>query len=159
MCFVIVLNVSMSIQQTKDYEMIKDMFLNDTELYERISDDFTDPEKFVPENSLYLGWFEDNICKAVLMIHPENAIVLNIHMHIPKKYRGKNSLKMGLGLIEHLIETRNKRYVKINAKIPDLFPDVIRFAEKCGFQKEGTDRKSHIKNGKYYDRILYGRII
>lgn len=147
------------IQETENYNMIKDMLLNDEELFERISDDFTNPDLFDPAKQKWLGWFEDNECLGLLSVHPENAIVLNMHIHIPGKYRGERSFEIGNGLIQFLIDNCNKQFIKINIKIPEIYPDVIRFAEKCEIEKEGVDKHSFLKNGEIYNRIIMGKII
>lgn len=147
------------IKQTKDYEMIKKMLIEDKELFERISDDYTDISKYDPSKSEWLGWFDGDECKALLSIHEENAVVLNIHIHIPAKNRGKDSFAMGNGLLRHLEKTCLKRFVKINAKIPQIYPDVIKYAEKNGFEIEGIDKMSYIKKGKLYNRVILGKLI
>lgn len=151
----------MIIKTTKDFEMIKGIVL-EPEMYERASDDYTDPDKFNPALQEWIGCFTDGEspeCVGLLSVTEETASVLNIHMHIPKKYRGKNSFLIGNGMINFLIKHRPKRCIKIDIKIPDIYPEVIRFAEKCGFQKEGIDRKSFLKNGLIIDRIMMGRCL
>jgi hypothetical protein len=147
------------IKITKDYKMIKDILLNDKEMFDRISDDYTNPENFNPSKVNWIGFFENNKCLGLLMVHEESSIVLNIHMHIPKKYRGKRSFEIGHGMIEYLCTYCDERFVKINAKIPTIYPDVIRFAEKCGFEMCGIDTKSFLKNSKYYNRFCFEKII
>lgn len=147
------------IKITTDYDMIKAMLWDDQELYNRISDDFTSIDRWNPKLSMWLGWFEDDVCKGLLSVTEQNAIVLEIHLHVPKKYRGKDSFKIGNGIIQHLADNCDKRFVKINARIPECYKDVVRFSEKCGFDQEGLDRKSYLKNGKYYNTVLIGRII
>ena len=144
---------------TENFDLIKEMVLRDTELLERVTDDFADIEAWEPWNFKWLGWFEDFVCKALLSYHEENDCVLIVHMHIPKRYRKDGSFRMGSGLLEFLENNIEEQYVKLNAKIPALYPDVVRFAEKCGFEKEGVDRKSHKKYNKYYDRVIMGKVI
>ena len=147
------------IKQTKDYEMIKSMIIDDTEMFDRISDDYTDLSKIDISQSIWLGYFKDGICQGLLSAHEENAIVLNIHIHIPIKYRGKHSVEICTRLIDYLYKNSDERFVKINIKVPVIYPDVIKFAKKCGFEKEGIDRKSFKKNGLFHDRIIMGKII
>lgn len=147
------------IKQTKNYEMIRDMLFNDKELYDRISDDYTDAENWQPDKSIWIGYYENDECLALLSASDENAIVLNIHLHIPEKNRGKDSFKIGNGLVKFIEKHCDKRFVKINVKVPVIFKDSIRFSEKLGFLKEGVDRMSYIKNGKIIDRIMFGKII
>ncbi|GEM_PF-3666357 len=148
----------MIIKQTKNFKLIKKI-LFDPEMFARVSDDYTNTDNFNPEKSEWFGCFENDQCKGLLSVHEENAVVLNIHMHIPRQFRGNDSLKIGKSLIDYLENNCDERFVKINAKIPVLFPDVIKFAKKCGFKKEGNDRKSYLKVGKYYDRIMFGKKI
>jgi hypothetical protein len=134
------------------------MLLGDKELFDRISDDYTDPKNFHPEKHLWLGWFDGKICKGILQVSEENSIVLIIHINIMKKHRA-NAFEIGNGLLRHLEKTCHKRFVKINAKIPVIFPDVVKYAEKNGFEKEGIDRMSYIKNGVVHDRVMLGKLI
>jgi len=147
------------IKQTQNYEMIKTMLLDDKELFNRISDDYTNTALWDPKKSIWVGYFDNEDCMALLSVHEENSIVLNMHMHIPKKNRGKKSFKIGNSLIDYAIEHCNKRFVKINVKIPVIYQDVIKFAKKVKFEEEGLDKKSFKKNGKIFDRIIMGRVI
>lgn len=149
----------MSIKITKDYKMIKKMLLEDKELYERISDDFTNVDKLRLGESEWFGFFENGDCLGLLSVHEETAVVMNIHIHIPKKNRGPRSFEIGNGLIDYVVENCDKRFIKINLKIPVCFPDVVKFAEKCGFEREGTDMLSHFKNGEKFDKACMGRTI
>jgi hypothetical protein len=147
------------IKEIKNYAIVRQMFFEDKELYSRISDDYTTPDGWNPTNYQFLGWFDGDVCKAILQIHPENSIVLIIHINIPKKYRGPDSFKMGNGLLTYLEKNCDEKFVKINAKIPVCYPDVIKFAEKNGFEKEGIDRKSYVKNKRYFDRAIMGKVL
>jgi hypothetical protein len=151
----------MILKTTKDYGLVRKILL-ESEMYKRISDDYTDPEKFYPSLQTWIGCFTENEkpeCVGLLSVTEETNSVLNIHMHIPEKHRGKNSFLIGNGMIEFLIKHRLKRCVKLNIKIPVIYPEVVRFAEKCGFEKEGVDRKSFLKNGEIVDRVILGRCI
>lgn len=147
------------IRRTVDYGMVKEMLTGDPDLLDRITDDYVDSACWTPERSLWLGWFEDDECKSLLEVAPENRTVVSIHIYIPRKNRGKASFTMGSGLLNHLIDNLDKRVAKINAKIPVLYPDVVRFAEKNGFEVEGVDRQSHMKDGSLHDRIILGRVL
>jgi len=147
------------IKEITDYSVVNKMFFDDEELFDRISDDYTSTYKWNPAAYQFLGWFDGDVCKAVLQIHHENEIVLIVHINIPKKYRGQDSFRMGNGLLKHLEKNCDKKFVKINAKIPVCYPDVIKFAHKNGFCVEGIDRKSYVKNKRYFDRAIMGKVI
>ena len=147
------------IHRTVDYPMIKEMLTSDPDLFDRVTDDYVESASWTPERSLWLGWFEGDECKSLLEVVPDSMVVVSIHIYTPKKNRGKASFVMGNGLLNYLIDNLDNRVAKINAKIPVLYPDVIRFAEKNGFEKEGVDRQSHMKGGKLHDRAILGRIL
>lgn len=147
------------VKKTTDYAMIEKMLKGDKELFERMSDDYTKCIKYDPSDSDWLGWYDGDECQALMSVHPETSIVLIVHIHIPKKFRGKDSYKMGNELLRYVETTCNERFVKINAKIPAIYMDVTKFAQKNGFMIEGIDRHSFIKNGRIYDRLILGKII
>ena len=62
----------------------------------------------------------------------------------------------GNELLTWLIKNRGKNFIKINAKIPLLYPDVINYAKKNGFELEGIDKMSFVKNGTIYDKAILG---
>lgn len=146
------------IKFTDDYGMIRRMLTEDPEMLSRISDDHTDPSRWDPCSSEWIGWFESGRCLGLMSVSEENATVLNIHMHIPEQHRGPRSFEIGNGLIDYLIENCDNRFVKINVKIPVCFPDVIRFAEKCGFIRQGIDSRSHLKDGVHHDRQMMEKV-
>lgn len=146
------------IKYTKDYNLIKRMLFGDSELNDRITSDYGDNKSFNPDNYMWIGWFEGKTCHGLGQIEKENAITLIVHINILKKYRN-NSFEIGSGLLKYLESTCNKRYVKLNAKVPKMYPDVVRFSEKLGFIQEGVDRQSYCKNGITQDRIILGKII
>ena len=71
----------------------------------------------------------------------------------------ESSFLIGNSLLTYLENNCHDRFVKINAKIPIFNKDVVKFAQKNGFEIEGIDRKSYVKNGQHFDRIAMGKII
>jgi RimJ/RimL family protein N-acetyltransferase len=147
------------IKEITDYDFLKKFLWDDRELFDRISDDYTDISAWNPIVMRWFGYFDGDECRGILSVHPESSVVFIIHIHIPKKHRGKDSIKIGSQLLKYVEQNSDEKYVKINAKIPVIYQDVARFAEKNGFEFEGIDRKSYRKNGEYYNRIIYGKII
>lgn len=148
----------MMIKQIKNIRTIKKMLIEDQEIYDRISNDYTNIAIFNPNKFSWIGWYDGDICKGIMQVGEETETVLNIHPAVPKPYR-VTAYTIVTEMIEFLEENSNKKFIKINVKIPTLYPEVIKFAKKCGFDKEGVDRKSHVKNGKIYDKIMLGKEI
>jgi RimJ/RimL family protein N-acetyltransferase len=146
------------IKKITDYKLIKKILFDDKELYDRISDDYTDLTKWKPESQIWYGRFLFDECVGLISCSEENSIVINIHINIPKKYR-TNSFFCGVGLLDFLLADLDKRYRKINVKIATKHPDVIRYYEKLGFVVEGIDKMSYVKDDVVYDRMMMGYVI
>tara|TARA_Y100000310_G_scaffold26729_1_gene25482 strand:- start:507 stop:1019 length:513 start_codon:yes stop_codon:yes gene_type:complete len=76
---------------------------------------------------------------------------------IGKDYRGRgittNAVKMAIGYVVKKFGLRRiYGNVRTNNKISS------KVLEKCGFKLEGIQKKSGLKNGRYYDEFLYGRV-
>ena len=47
-----------------------------------------------------------------------------------------------------------KQYIKLNTQVPSIYPEVIKWAEKFGFEKYGVDKESYLKN----NNTAFGRM-
>lgn len=143
----------------RDYDFIKKFIAGDAELIDRLSDDYTNIDRWLPENFMWLGYFDGDTCKGLLQVGKETETVLNVHINIPLKYRGADSFLIGNSLLMHMEKICSQRFIKINAKIPEIYSDVKRFAEKNGFEVEGIDKNSYVKNGMIYNKYILGKRI
>lgn len=126
--------------------------LKDPELWSRVSDgvDFDDWEP--PADHEYMGCFDDDELCGFFGIHGDTSTSAWLHINILKQHRNK--------AIDFVLEfyraALKSGILKFNAKIPVCYPDVYKFAKKCGFVDEGLDRQSIIKDGEMLDRHILG---
>ena len=139
----------MNIQSTTDMDKIKTV-LCDEWIYNRISEDGTPPpeEYEPPTQALYL--IDDDL-SGVMIFHPLNAITFEMHIQMLNK-------EVAMEFCQSCIKWFwDKSYAKkIIAQIPEIYPDVCRFAEKNGFEREGINRASYLKDGKIHSQVYYG---
>lgn len=152
------------IKKVTNHVFIRAFLFDDPELYDRISDDHTaelmpNKERFDPSSSIWVGYFEGDICKALISATPETTIALNIHINVPKKYRPGKSLKMCEEIIKYIEENVDRRYIKLSATVPIIYKDVSKFMLKLGFSVWGIEKESFLKNGSLIDRVHFSREI
>lgn len=141
----------MIVYPTKDMDKIKAV-LCDEWIYNRISEDGTpNVEDYEPTtDALYL--IDDDL-SGVMIFHPINAITFEMHIQMLDKSK---AMEFGHSCIEWFWD---KSYAtKLVAQIPEIYPDVCKFAEKHGFEKEGINRASYLKDGNLHSQIYYGLI-
>ena len=76
------------------------------------------------------------------------------HALIRPGYRTKYAMKAAYLAFNWIID--NVDFEKLNAVVPDCFPNVQAFTVKNGWLLEGVDRQSYTKNDNLWDRKLYG---
>lgn len=139
----------MIIRRTEDTDKIKSV-LCDEWIYDRISEDGTpSAEEYEPTtNAVYLT---DDDLSGVMIFHPINGATFETHIQMLDKSK---AMEFCQSCIEWI--WNNSEAIKIVAQIPEIYPDVCRFAEKSGFEKEGVNRASYLKGGKVHSQIYYG---
>lgn len=144
----------MIISETKDIELI-DRILRDPEIYDRITDDrspdIEDFEPIPPSDYVYYLTDEQNI--GLIFYHWKNGVTLEGHVHVLKEHREK---AMTFSQKALKWTWANTEALKIIVNIPTLYPDVIKFVEKNGFEMEGLHKGSYLKNSVLYDLALLG---
>ena len=84
-----------------------------------------------------------------------NGITAQIHANVLPEHRKPHSKATGTAALDwvmmHLPEIH-----KIIAVIPVLYPNVRDFTLSFGFQVEGVNRQSYLKNGTIHDQWILG---
>lgn len=144
----------MIVRETVCLDKIKRIF-GDPEIYDRIADDYAPPlEEFEPAppcEGLYYVTDESNI--GLVFYHWKNGITLEGHIQVLKEFR---HLAMDFGQAALDWAWNNTEAKKIIAVVPTLYPDVIKFVEKFGFEREGETKRSYEKNGVLYNQVYLG---
>ncbi len=131
--------------------------LTHPEIYPNISDDLSPPVEDFSLDMLngheYLVGFVDKPIGYV-GLHPANGITLIAHIQILPEYRKEYALEFGKGAAQWIWD--NTQFMKIQASIPTLYPNVISFIERLGFNKEGVSEKSYLRHGEIHDSVYFG---
>lgn len=143
------------IQETSDIDIIKKV-LCDPEIYERItSDSAPDPDDWIPplEGEHYLAGYVNGELAAIFNMHPITKILWEGHMQVLKEYR-KHAHSLFADALSWVWE--NTPALKMVVQIPVIYPEVAKFISKHGFELEGVNRRSHLKNGVLLDQVYMG---
>lgn len=92
---------------------------------------------------------------AVYNLHMHNSVTVEIHAHVLPEYRKEHSYETGIAVLTWF-RLNYPNFRKIVAQIPVTCGNVISFIERFGFQKEGVNRLSYLKNGALVDQVWYG---
>ena len=137
-----------------DVDYIKSVIFDD-EMWERCSDDQTDYD-IDKAHCLWLVVTTDGRRVGLASIFNDAGCCLEIHINIPKANRGKGTLDMGRAIIRWVKHNNIAGKSKLVTQIPVIYKDVIQFASKLGFKKEGINRQSVMIGGKAIDKVHMG---
>ena len=125
----------MIISETKDLDKIYNIFC-DPEIYDRIGDDgapsVDEFEAVPPSDSVYYLTDEENI--GLVFYHWKNCVTLEGHIQVLKRYRHR-AIEFGELALKWAWDNTDAR--KIVVTIPEIYPDVIKFVTKFGFEIDG----------------------
>lgn len=128
------------------------------DIWATVAEDGQDIELYVPdvtkdcwlmvcdEEKGIIGLFQACAC---------NSITLELHPCILPEYRKKYSRAAGVEVLQWIYDTQ-PWYLKIVAQIPVIYENVKQYAVSFGFQMEGVNRLSYLKNGKVMDQWRLG---
>lgn len=135
-----------------------EQILKDPELFDRIADDGWMVDDFEPpfdENHCYMMIILGDEAIGTWYLHPLNGSTLAIHCNILKEYR-EHGKEAGRLIVEWFVNDCPVQYQKLNAEIPAVYPEVYHFTKKFGFNDEGINRLSIMKNGELTDQYRLG---
>lgn len=127
----------------------------DPEMWERCKDDQTDPNIDLSK-SLWLVASKNGERVGICSVFDESGCCLDIHINIPKKHRGRGTLAIGRAMIGWIKNHNISGKSKLVTQIPVIYRDVIQFALRLGFKKEGVNRQSVIIGGAAIDKLYMG---
>ena len=137
-----------------DYDYIKSV-LCEPEMWDRCCDDQTTVNvEDIP--CIWLVCKKYGHRKGLCSVFNSAGCSLEIHINIPSENRGKGTIQMGKAFLAWVKKENRIGKQKINTQIPTIYKDVIQYALRLGFQKEGVNRQSVIKGSKMIDKIYMG---
>ncbi len=147
----------MRLERSTDVEQIG-RILKDPEIFARIAEDDVTPEEYeIPTDGYqcYMLIYVGDTVIGVWNLYPNGASTLNIHCQILKQHR-VYAMDAGRLIVEWFVAEAPEQYVKLNAEIPQTYPDVYHYTKKFGFQDEGVNRQSIKKAGEIVDQWRLG---
>lgn len=149
----------MKLKEIKDLELIRQFIVEDSELWDRVSEDGNKKEDFkLFENPLF--WWVGCYAKGIGLVglfwfHHVNNTTIQIHAHVKKEHRDTYSYVCGVGILNYFYNELSQ-YSKLIAEIPTIYTDVYKYTKKFGFADEGINRMSYEKNGNIVDQYRLG---
>lgn len=140
----------MILSRVYDKERIAEVLL-DPEIFERIAEDgITASDYQIPDDAIYIM---DGENKGLMIYHWVNSVTLECHVHVLKDFR-RDAMEFGQKALQWAWD--NTDAIKIVAQIPEIYPDVIKFAFKSGFDLEGLNEGSYLKGSRLYSQVYLG---
>jgi len=139
-----------------DLEFV-DAVLTHPAIYPHISDDYSPSIKEFTAKPLleapmcYVLAYKDY---GIVLSTPINGTLFDTHITMLPEHRGKEAVEASDEFKKYLFNETTCE--KIMAIIPDIFPNVMNFVERIGFELEGILTKSIKKNGKLIDQFVFG---
>jgi len=125
------------------------------QVWDETSEDDVDFETWEPDlTEVWLGAYVDSELIGLFNLHAITSVALKIHPMILPEHRGKGAYRAAHSALRWVVE--NTTFDKVNCEIPDIYPNVIRFAIHCGMVKEGKNRRSFLKIGKIHHQVMLG---
>ena len=149
------MDFSLKIERTKDVVIIKSI-LNDEDIFDSIAEDGCKKGEFKPEvnTEMWVKIEQGEDLIGICNFHAINKITLKGHIHILKKYRREHSLRAAKNIYEWLLN--NSKFLKLNVEIPSCHLNVMKYCKAIGFNLEGINRTSYLKNGEVLDQANLG---
>lgn len=149
----------MRVQRVNNARLVESV-LTEPALWEAVSEDDTGaPEDYrIDLDGMYaiaLQRGEENELIGFMLGRHYTDTVVETHIAISPKYWGNDeNVELGKKACMLLLEASGAD--KLVAAIP--FPDkqVLRFAQRLGFQREGVNKKSFRRNGELLDQYYVG---
>lgn len=107
-----------------------------------------------PEKVCFIAAYLDSEIAAVFIFNRLSAVVCDIHAHILPAKR-PHSKDIGAAILKHFFDIAPWAE-KLNAIIPECYPNVIKYALQFGFQIEGINRASYVFGDQLLNQAYLG---
>ena len=129
--------------------------LKHPEIYAAIAGDNAVPvDEWEPAPAVYVGGYVDDKPIAIMVFHPKNSVLWQLHIHVLPKYRKQYADDFLKGSLDWFWSRYN---AKLIAEIPSLHQNVIKFAERHSFKLDGMTENGYLKNGKLWSLCYMSR--
>jgi hypothetical protein len=119
-----------------------------------IGDDFSgDVEYPIVDNIYYLAVYDEGLA-GMFVVYPLNAITYDAHSAILPQCYGEKAKVAGKLAISWVFE--NTDALKINGSTPVYNKLALKYSKEIGFEQEGLNKNSIMKDGKLHDQVYFG---
>jgi RimJ/RimL family protein N-acetyltransferase len=144
--------------RTRNTELFREILLQD-KLWDAISEDGSiGKDEYFPdlEAIVAVALIADDTVRGFVISRQVTDSVAEAHVAISPDYWGeKQNVALGKMGCAYLFQA-NPRLMKLVASIPETDAEVLRFAQRVGFQREGINRKSFLRKGELLDQYYVG---
>lgn len=147
----------MKVLLTDDMELVRAIMM-EKDIWARAAEDCVDKESWFPGYDKMTAWLlcvDDDDIVGVILLHTDTSVSIKMHPYLRSQYREKGRIMMK-AFYEWILENGQSNIAKITVTIPINQAKVINFAKKVGFQKEGINRDSYLKDGQLYGQQNLG---
>lgn len=147
----------MIVDRCYDVDVVR-AILTHPEIYECIAEDGTPPRADVIPNMVSAAYVIGIVGSepiGLMVYHPINGITWECHVQVLPEYRKQHADEFSQKALDWAFGMGVK---KIVAQIPFLYPNVKDFGLKHGFEIEGINRQSYLKNGQIHDQWYLGLV-
>lgn len=143
----------MKVDFTVDRDTIKSILCH-PDVYKTISDDLcpASEDYEVDYNALYIV---DEKPVGCFILHQNGSSDWWCHVQVLPQYRQDYAYNFGRAVLSFAFDNI-PHCQKLLAQIPTKYPNVLKFAQRMGFEKEGINRHSYLKGGKWFDQYYLG---
>lgn len=147
--------MKLDVRRTYDPMTIREVMTH-PDMFATVAEDGQDPGDYTPDvqGSCWLAMRDDDELVALYQLQQRNAVTLEIHAQVLHQHRKEYSGATGKAALQWILDNTDAE--KVIAWVPEIYPNVRSFTESQGFQIEGVNRKSYLKNGKLHDQTLLG---
>ena len=142
----------MHLIQLTNLEDINRILLNEY-IQDDISDDPTKGHAIQSlQNHEWIGVVDDDHLQGLFLLVSQNSISIEIHTCLLPTLRGNKAIEAGKLILDLIF----KKYEKVISWVPENNRKAKLMALRLGFEIEGINRASFLKNGKLHDQFLVG---
>lgn len=128
-----------------------------SDIWATVAEDGQQIDEFNPdvEGECWLAMNDGETMVGLYNLHAHNAITVQIHAHVLPECRREHSKDTATAALTYIRDCAPD-YLKVVAQIPFIYENVKNFTCGNGFQVEGVNRSSYIKDGKVVDQWMLG---
>ena len=145
----------MIVERSYNEQDIKSVITN-PDIYPRLcNENSPKPEEWRPARGrIYLVGKVDNVAIGVTSYNRKTDVQYIVHFQVIPEYRKSHAIEFAQQSISWLFENTDAQ--KIVAEVPEFHENVVKFSLKVGFEIEGKNKQSVLKEGRLFDQYYLG---